>query len=162
MKILGKKSLSTVIKVFLWILLTICLIVVILGGIVVINDFNFFNSSNTLRSLIILYLSSIPAAILITQFIGIFKSLENNDVFDKENLKRLRISYISSIVMGLMYLINSIMLFFSPEDENWVIIYMLLTYIITLVFLIFGIGLIVLSEIYKRAIKYKEENDLTI
>ncbi len=162
MKILGKKSLSTVIKVFLWILLTICLIVVILGGIVVINDFNFFNSSNTLRSLIILYLSSIPAAILITQFIGIFKSLENNDVFDKENLKRLRISYISSIVMGLMYLINSIMLFLSPEDENWVIIYMLLTYIITLVFLIFGVGLIVLSEIYKRAIKYKEENDLTI
>ena len=162
MKILGKKSLSTVIKVFLWILLTICLIVVILGGIVVINDFNFFNSSNTLRSLIILYLSSIPAAILITQFIGIFKSLENNDVFDKENLKRLRISYISSIVMGLMYLINSIMLFLSPEDENWVIIYMLLTYIITLVFLIFGIGLIVLSEIYKKAIKYKEENDLTI
>ena len=162
MKILGKKSLSSIIKIFLWILLIICLLVVLIGGIVVINDFNFFNSSNTLRSLIILYLSSIPAAILITQFIGIFKSLENNDVFDKENLKRLRISYISSIVMGLMYLINSIMLFFSPEDENWVIIYMLLTYIITLVFLIFGIGLIVLSEIYKRAIKYKEENDLTI
>ena len=162
MKILGKKSLATIIKVFLWILLTICLMVVILGGIVVIKDFNFFNSSNTLRSLIILYLSSIPAAILINQFIGIFKSLENNDVFDKENLKRLRISYISSIIMGEMYLINSIILFFSPEEENWVIIYMLLTYIITLVFLIFGVGLIVLSEIYKRAIKYKEENDLTI
>ena len=64
--------------------------------------------------------------------------------------------------MGLMYLINSIMLFFISEDENWVIVYILLTYIITLVFLIFGVGLIVLSEIYKRAIKYKEENDLTI
>ena len=162
MKILGKRSLSTVIKIFLWILLTICLIVVILGGIIVINDFNFFNSSNTLRSLIILYLSSWPAAVLISQFIGIFKSLENNDVFDKENLKRLRISYVSSIVMGLMYLINSIMLFFSSEDENWIIIYILLTYIITLVFLIFGVGLIVLSEIYKKSIKYKEENDLTI
>lgn len=162
MKILGKKSLSTVIKIFLWILLTICLIVVILGGIILINDFSFFNSSNTLKSLIILYLSSWPAAVLISQFIGIFKSLENNNVFDKENLKRLRISYVSSILMGLMYLINSIMLFFSTEDENWVIIYILLTYIITLVFLIFGIGLIVLSEIYKKAIKYKEENDLTI
>lgn len=162
MKVLGEKSLSTVIKIFLCILLIICLIVVILGGIVVISDFSFFNTSNTLRSLIILYLSSIPAAILIKQFIGIFKSLEKNNVFDKENLKRLRISYISSIVMGLMYLVNSIILFFSPEDENWVIVYMLLTYIITLVFLIFGVGLIVLSEIYKRAIKYKEENDLTI
>ena len=64
--------------------------------------------------------------------------------------------------MGLMYLINSIILFFSSEEESWIIIYMLLTYVITLVFLIFGVGLIVLSEIYKRAIKYKEENDLTI
>lgn len=162
MKILGKRSLSTVIKVFLWILLTICLIVVILGGVVVINEFNFFNTTNTLRTLIVLYLSSIPAAILISQFIGIFKSLENNDVFDKGNLKRLRISYVSSIIMGIMYLANSVMLYFSTEDENWVIIYILLTYIITLVFLIFGVGLIVLSEIYKKAIKYKEENDLTI
>lgn len=162
MKVLGERSLSTVIKIFLWILLIICLVVVIFGGIVLISDFSFFNTSNTLRSLIILYLSSIPAAILIKQFIGIFKSLEDNNVFDKENLKRLRISYISSIVMGLMYLVNSIILFLSPEDENWVIVYMLLTYIITLVFLIFGVGLIVLSEIYKRAIKYKEENDLTI
>ena len=61
-----------------------------------------------------------------------------------------------------MYLINSVILFLNNENENWMIIYMLLTYIITLVFLIFGVGLIVLSEIYKRAIKYKEENDLTI
>lgn len=162
MKILGKKSLATVIKIFLWILLTICLVVVIMGGIVVIKDFSFFNTTNTLRSLIVLYLSSWTAAILIVQFIGIFRSLENNDIFDKQNLKRLRVSYISSVIMGLMYLINSIMLFFSSEDESWIIIYILLTYVITLVFLIFGVGLIVLSEIYRKAIKYKEENDLTI
>lgn len=162
MKILGKKSLSTVIKMFLWILLTICLVVIILGAIILISNFIFFSTTNTLKSLIILYLSSIPAAILIKQFIGIFKSLENNEIFDKNNLKRLRVSYTSSIIMGIMYLINSIILFFSSEAENWEIIYSLLTYVITLVFLIFGVGLIVLSEIYKRAIKYKEENDLTI
>ncbi len=162
MKVLGKKSLSTIIKIFLWVLFTVCLIVVILGGVILIKDFTFFKSTNTLKTLIILYLSSWPASILISQFIGIFKSLENNNVFDKNNLKRLKVSYISSIVMGLMYLINSVILFLNKENENWMIIYMLLTYIITLVFLIFGVGLIVLSEIYKRAIKYKEENDLTI
>ena len=162
MKVLGKKSLSTLIKIFLWILFTVCLIVVILGGVILIKDFTFFKSTNTLKTLIILYLSSWPASVLISQFIGIFKSLENNNVFDKNNLKRLKISYISSIVMGLMYLINSVILFLNKENENWMIIYMLLTYIITLVFLIFGVGLIVLSEIYKRAIKYKEENDLKI
>ena len=126
------------------------------------KDFTFFKSTNTLKTLIILYLSSWPASVLISQFIGIFKSLENNNVFDKNNLKRLKVSYISSIIMGIMYLINSVILFLNNENENWMIIYMLLTYIITLVFLIFGVGLIVLSEIYKRAIKYKEENDLTI
>ena len=162
MKVLGKKSLSTLIKIFLWILFTVCLIVVILGGVILIKDFTFFKSTNTLKTLIILYLSSWPASVLISQFIGIFKSLENNNVFDKNNLKRLKVSYISSIVMGLTYLINSVILFLNKENENWMIIYMLLTYIITLVFLIFGVGLIVLSEIYKRAIKYKEENDLTI
>ena len=162
MKVLGKKSLSTLIKIFLWILFTVCLIVVILGGVILIKDFTFFKSTNKLKTLIILYLSSWPASILISQFIGIFKSLENNNAFDKNNLKRLKVSYISSIVMGLMYLINSVILFLNKENENWMIIYMLLTYIITLVFLIFGVGLIVLSEIYKRAIKYKEENDLTI
>ena len=104
MKVLGKKSLSTIIKIFLWVLFTVCLIVVILGGVILIKDFTFFKSTDTLKTLIILYLSSWPASVLISQFIGIFKSLENNNVFDKNNLKRLKVSYISSIVMGLMYL----------------------------------------------------------
>ena len=162
MKILGKKSLSSIIKIFLWILLIICLLVVLIGGIVVIKEFSYFNKDNTLRSLIILYLSSIPASILIIQFIGIFKSLENSKVFENQNVKRLKTSYITSITMGIMYLVNSIMLFLSRAEENWEIVYMFLMYVVTLVFLIFGVGLIVLSEIYKKAIKYKEENDLTI
>lgn len=162
MKILGKRSLSSIIKIFLWILLIICLLVVTIGGIIAIKEFNYFNTNNTLRSLIILYLSSIPASILIVQFIGIFKSLENSKIFDNQNIKRLKISYITSIIMGIMYLVNSIILFLSRADENWEIVYMLLMYVVTLVFLIFGVGLIVLSEIYKKAIKYKEENDLTI
>lgn len=162
MKILGKRSLSSIIKMFLWILLIICLLVVTIGGIIAIKEFNYFNTNNTLRSLIILYLSSIPASILIIQFIGIFKSLENSKIFDNQNIKRLKISYITSIIMGIMYLVNSIILFLSRADENWEIVYMLLMYVVTLVFLIFGVGLIVLSEIYKKAIKYKEENDLTI
>ena len=162
MKILGKKSLSSIIKIFLWILLIICLLVVLIGGIVVIKEFSYFNTDNTLRSLIILYLSSIPASILIIQFIGIFKSLENSKVFENQNVKRLKTSYITSITMGIMYLVNSIMLFLSRAEENWEIVYMFLMYVVTLVFLIFGVGLIVLSEIYKKAIKYKEENDLTI
>ena len=35
-------------------------------------------------------------------------------------------------------------------------------FIIDFVFLIFAIGLVILTELYKKSIKYKEENDLTI
>lgn len=163
MKVLGKKSLSSVITIFLIILLILCTTVIISGGIIVVKLFNILNSSNVTRSLIVLYLSSIPAEILIIQFLGIFISLRNSDVFNVKNLKRLKISYIASITMGCMYMINSIVLFINHKQEgNWIPLYLLLTYIIALVFLIFGIGLVVLSEIYKKAIQYKEENELTI
>ena len=95
MKILGNKSLASIIKIFLYMLLGISSLVVILGGIILIKDFDFFNSSNAMRTLVILYLSSWLASLLIYQFIGIFKSLEKNKIFDVENVQRLKISYIS-------------------------------------------------------------------
>lgn len=62
------------------------------------------------KILFIVYLFGILASTMIIQFLGIFKRLREEKVFDKENIK----------------------------------------------------GCVVLNEIYKRAIKYKEENDLTI
>ena len=163
MKVLGKNSLSSVITAFLIILLLLCIVVVISGGIIVIRNFNLLTSTNIARSLIVLYLSSIPAAVLIVQFLEIFSGLKNGDVFNNKNIKRLKISYFSSLIMGIMYLLNSSLLFFAYKQESqWIPLYLMLTYILALVFLIFGIGLVVLTEIYKKAIKYKEENELTI
>lgn len=163
MKVLGKNSLSSVITAFLIILLLLCIVVILSGGIIVIKYFNLLNSTNITRSLIVLYLSSIPAAVLIVQFLEIFRGLKNGDVFNNKNIKRLKISYFSSLIMGIMYLLNSSLLFFAYKQESqWIPLYLMLTYILALVFLIFGIGLVVLTEIYKKAIKYKEENELTI
>ena len=163
MKVLGKNSLSSVITAFLIILLLLCIVVVISGGIIVIRNFNLLTSTNIARSLIVLYLSSIPAAVLIVQFLEIFRGLKKGDVFNNKNIKRLKISYFSSLIMGIMYLLNSSLLFFAYKQESqWIPLYLMLTYILALVFLIFGIGLVVLTEIYKKAIKYKEENELTI
>lgn len=163
MKILGKRSLSSIIEIFLVILLILCIIVVISGGIIVITNWNYFMSENVLRSLVLVYLSSIPAAGLIYQFIGIFNSLKKEMVFDNGNVKRLQTSYILSILMGAMYLVNTFLLVFGKTmDLEWIALYLMLTYIVSLVFLIFGVGLVVLTEIYKKAIQFKEENDLTI
>lgn len=43
-----------------------------------------------------------------------------------------------------------------------VIVYLFFSIITSMIFLILGIGLTILREIYKTAIKNKEENDLTI
>ena len=117
MKVLGKKSLSSVICVFLWLLLLVCMAVIISGGVIVILDIDFWLSNNITRSLTILYLSSIPAAILIAEFIGIFRSLKKGEVFLQKNLQRLKISYMMSLIMGTMYMINSILLFVDTNQK---------------------------------------------
>ena len=43
-----------------------------------------------------------------------------------------------------------------------IVVYLFFSIITAMIFLIFGIGLLVLREIYKTAISNKEENDLTI
>ena len=43
-----------------------------------------------------------------------------------------------------------------------IIVYVFFSVITAVIFLMFGIGLMILREIYKTAIENKEENDLTI
>ena len=43
-----------------------------------------------------------------------------------------------------------------------IIVYVFFSVITAVIFLMFGIGLMILREIYKAAIENKEENDLTI
>ena len=47
-------------------------------------------------------------------------------------------------------------------EYSAIITYMFFAIIVSLIFLILGIGLIVLKSIYRTAIENKEENDLTI
>lgn len=162
MKILGKRSLSSIVTVFLEILLIICIFMIISGIIILVKNFELYINLKIDKILIIVYLSSIPSAFLIMQFIDIFKGLRSGNIFDKTNLKRLKISYIISFIICLMYIINGVIIIFNNIEKELFIMYSIFTYVISLVFLIFGIGLMVLSEIYKRAIKYKEENELTI
>ena len=161
MKILGKKSLSSVITIFLKILLILCIAVIISGAYIIVKNIDLLASLTIFKTLLLIYLSSIPALILIIQFLKIFENLREEKVFIESNIKKLKISYITSIIIGIIFMINSIILFFQTTDPN-ILVYRILTSTVTLVFLIFGIGLVVLTEIYKKALKFKEENDLTI
>ena len=55
MKILGEKSLSAVIRIFLIILLVLCTLVILTGAVIVIKDLNFYINTNLGRSLLLIF-----------------------------------------------------------------------------------------------------------
>ena len=164
MKILGKKSLSSVVMIFLCVLLVLCIIAIVAGGIFVLSNLAFFTKDLLSITYILIYLSSIPALVMIIAFLQIFNTLKQENPFEKKNIKRLGISYITSIVIGVIYAINVLLVYLGVGmiQERFFIIYPLTNVAISIIFLIFGIGIVVLKEIYRKAIEYKDENDLTI
>ena len=101
---------------------------------------------------------------MIIAFLQIFNTLRQENPFEKKNIKRFGISYIASIVIGVIYAINVLLVYLGVGiiQERFFIIYPLANVAISIIFLIFGIGIVVLKEIYRKAIEYKDENDLTI
>ena len=164
MKILGKKSLSSVVMVFLCVLLVLCIIAIIAGGIFVLSNLSFFTKDLLSITYILIYLSAIPALVMIIAFLQIFNTLKQENPFEKKNIKRLGTSCIASIVIGVIYAINVLLVYLGAGiiQERFFIIYPLANVAISIIFLIFGIGIVVLKEIYRKAIEYKDENDLTI
>lgn len=152
MKILGKNSISNYIK--------ICLQLVFIGGTLILITLPFllnyylqlFNLPTDIYppTLTLLYVSGIPALIIIYQFIKLFESLKDANPFVTKNSNYLKTSSFCSLIIAIEYFI-SIFIFKS-----------VFTIIIMMIFIIAWIGLYILSELFKQAINYKEENDLTI
>ena len=115
-------------------------------------------------TIIFIYLSSIPALVMLYEFIKIFSSLEKENVFNKKIANRFLVCSICSIIIGIIYGIDVFTEIskISTFEYSTIIVYLFFSIITAMIFLILGIGLIVLREIYKTAIKNKEENDLTI
>lgn len=169
MKITGNKSMSSMIKIFLIILFAICI-----AAIIAVPTFVEKQGAESFKSMIldeslgttiiVIYLSGIPALIMLYQFIRIFSSLEKGEVFNRKIENRFLITSICSIIIGIIYGIN---IFIIPNkikhfEYSTIITLVFFSIVIAMIFLILGIGLIVLKEIYKTAIDNKEENDLTI
>lgn len=169
MKITGKNSISSTIKIFLIILFVLCIISMITipmfigkNGIDFLKEMIFNQPLGT--TVIFIYLSSIPALVMLYQFIKIFELLEKGNMFNKTIEKRFLKSSICSILIGIIYGINAFLAPISIVNFEYsaIIVYIFFSIITSMIFLIFGIGLIVLREVYKTAVKNKEENDLTI
>lgn len=169
MKITGKKSISSFVKIFLIILFALCIVSIIEVPMFIekngIGSFKQMIFEETLGiTIIFIYLSSIPALIMLYEFIKIFSSLEKGNIFSKKVENRFLISSVCSIIIGIIYGINVFVQIskISNFEYSSIIVYLFFSIITAMIFLILGIGLIVLREIYKTAIENKEENDLTI
>lgn len=179
MKILGEKSLSSKVELGLEILFLVIALVTI-GGFLFCSAVLFldFSSSDVRAQYLtrLILLSIISAVVIITgivalfiiyQFIKIFKNLKENKVFEKENLTYLeKISKLSMIIGTLYFIIlvgvSIVLNNFSEFGFLSNTLIKMVILILSGVFLIFGIGIKILNEIYKKAIKYKEENELTV
>ncbi len=153
MKITGKKSISNYIKILLQIIFVFGVLTIAFLPIVVKYYIQFLRldlQNFYIPCLILLYASGIPMLVIVQQFIKLFNSLSINMPFVQENSSHLKTASICSGIIALEYIIG-IYIFKS-----------IFTFIIVGIFLIAWIGLYILSELFKQAVKFKEENDLTI
>lgn len=155
MKVIGKNCISNYIKIALQGLFVFGIGVILLLPWIVSGYSAYFNQELQgyiyYSMLAILYLSGIPALLVIYEFILLFDSLKKEKPFIPENTKHLKVASISCLIIGVEYLVGSFCCFHT-----------IFTLVIAGTFFIAWLGLSILSELFKQAVHYKEENDLTI
>lgn len=151
MKITGKNSLSDIIAICLKLLFGVGILVILLLPWWLKMYVDIFNPVlNYPIALIILYVSGIPAMIIVYKFIKIFGTLKQDNPFTMENVKALKVISLCSLIISIEYIIG---LFFIISVFEIILIG---------VFIIAWLGGYILSELLRKAIEYKEENELTI
>ena len=155
MEILGEKGIGKILKRFL----QICF----WGGIAVLIILPFLLQMVGLRfnaSAFVIYPNGIALLVIVRQFIGQFDSLKNKNPFCMENVKRLKISGIASLVETVLWTIDLLYTIFLAKGADVVIVLGLAFMII--LFAGVAIAFYILAELIKQATEYKEENELTI
>lgn len=152
MKVFGNKGLGSILKIILQL--------VLVGGIILLILFPYILhlvNENWNIFWTIIGLIAILLLIIMYQFIGMFKSLEEDNPFNEKNITRLKITMWSSFFMFLLFLIETILAYLVYTNRNIFFIAFL-----SLLFLGVSIALHILKELFVKAIGYKQENDLTI
>ena len=98
----------------------------------------------------VLMLSGILALIILWELRRIFNTLVKTNPFTLENVKSLRIMARASFAISVIYIAKCIFWF------------TLATVLLIMVFAIAGLFCLVLADVFKQAVAYKEENDLTV
>lgn len=152
MKVIGKKSVSSLILFFLQALLLFGCMVYVLLPILLRRYLEWFNPSlNYYNSLILLYVSGIPAIIIVAKLIKLFHTIKLENPFIMENVNSLKVISYASVIIAIEYVFG----FFFVTNSIFGLV-------VVGGFIIAWLGSYVLAELLAQAVRYKEENDLTI
>ena len=163
------KKISKIIKFIFIILCVLCIIGIVAFPIITINNNGYVkileSNINLLITNLIIYITSIPALLLLIEFVKLFSKLEKNEIFNQNNIKYLKRSSIYGYIIGALYILGFITFTIMIIQNQGVGLFSIVDFfilVIAIIFTIIGTGLKFLSKIYKEAVENKEENDLTI
>ena len=155
MEVTGEQGLGKILKVFLQICFYIGVVFLI------ILPFLLYKMGFRLcASMYVIYPNGIVLLIIIHKFINLFNSLRLNKPFCDENVKLLKTAGIMSLVESILWLIDFLYEIILAKTED-IVFNSTLLFLCVLFFGVF-LALYILSELFKQATEYKNENDLTI
>ncbi len=154
-KVNGENGLGSLLKIFLQICFALGIIIII------ILPFALKKLNIDIKiSVAIIYPNGTILLLIMHEFIKLFKSLKNNNPFCDENVKTLKTTGRISFIGALIWCIDLIIYVLCAKDKNIVTI---LTFtFMTILFIGVFVALYILSELFKEAVDYKKENELTI
>ena len=150
MKIVGKNGLGNIIKIILQICFWAGIAFLIILPII-LKSISIFE--------IMLYLNGITMLVIVKQFIELFNSLKIEKPFCENTVKKMNTASIASVIMTVLFFIETIYKFVLDNSDikiNCILVFM------TILFLGVAIALYILAELFRQAMEYKSENDLTI
>lgn len=156
MKITGKKGLGDILKTFLQICFALGIIILLVLP-AVLQKFGL----NMKTSAFIIEPNGIILLIIVYKFIQLFNSLKNNEPFCENNVKLLKETGIIAFI-GACFWIIDLIIYGLIYINTLNIITILVMGFLFILFLGVSIALYMLSELFKQAIEYKKENELTI
>lgn len=155
MKIKGIDGLGNKLKI----LLTVCFYIGII--ILIALPFAFTKLGLKLAScILVIYPNGIVMLIIMKKFIELFDSLKNNEPFCMNNVEIFKYAGKASVIESVLWFIDFAyeVLLVGSDD---IVFNCTILFLSVLFFGVF-IALYILSELFKEATKYKEENELTI
>lgn len=153
MKLVGKNGLSGWIETSMGILMVVAaiLMVTLPWSIPYVTDRHPGDPEGYYyRYMVVLIISGILAELILWQAKGIMRNVNAGNPFCRDTVRRLKVIGVECLVLGAFY---GAAVFLVTK------VFMI---VVLVTFLVVGLSLLVFSELFRQAVAYKEENDMTI